>query len=136
MQKISIFLIFFSLLFTITSYSETNNMPKRISRSILCGNVIDREPVIEKNQFFLNEKAYLFSEIINSSKEDAIYHVWYFKKDDFLYEMARVKLKVSGLRWRTWSNKILNRIGKWEVHIEDSKGNIIKEINFIVKGEN
>jgi len=135
MRKIFILLIFLVPLFSVLSYSQINENNKRISRSILCENIIEREPISAKNQFDLNEKAYLFSEIINSQKEDFVYHVWYFKKDDSIYEMARIQLKVSGSRWRTWSNKTLNKIGDWKVEIEDSKGNILKEINFTVKGE-
>lgn len=135
-KKFILFSILLILLSSIT-YSELNyeNLT-RIKKLDLCENVINREPVSIKNNFFLNEKAYLFSEVVNSEKDDFIYHVWYYKKGDSLFEMARIKLKVSGIRWRTWSNKKLSKEGNWEVHIENKDGNLLKKINFIVEGEN
>lgn len=107
-----------------------------ISRAILTEQVENREPVNEKSIFKENEKAYLFTELLDVGDETNIFHKWYTIDEEGNKNLIfDIKLRVKGIRWRTWSNKTLSIPGKWKVEIEDVDGNILKSIDFEVEAE-
>ncbi|MDN5304176.1 MAG: hypothetical protein PWP46_1058 [Fusobacteriaceae bacterium] len=105
-----------------------------VNRDILTTAIENREPVNEITEFPLYSKAYYFTEILNANEEQYIYHVWYYTQENGVKnKMAKVKLKVSGSRWRTWSSKNLWLEGIWEVEVIDKDNNVLSKQEFIVK---
>ncbi|MGM0507628.1 MAG: DUF2914 domain-containing protein [Fusobacteriota bacterium] len=136
MKKILILLLLVTSSIVVLSNNHSSERKERVSRAILCEDIKEREPLAKKEKFKLGERATLFSEILNSDTEDYIYHVWSTKNGDKTTEISRVKLKVSGPRWRTWSNKYLSKTGVWEVKIVDSNNNILIKKEFeVTRGE-
>lgn len=114
---------------------EKNDLKYKISRSRLSYLVENREPVEEKKEFLLNERAYFFNEFVEVGNETKkINHKWYhFDKEGNKNLIATVTLDIRGKRWRTWSSKKLYLKGEWQVEVEDNNGNVILTENLKVK---
>ncbi|TDT72312.1 DUF2914 family protein [Hypnocyclicus thermotrophus] len=105
-----------------------------VNRDILTTSIENREPINEISEFNLYDKAYYFTEITNANEEQYIYHVWYYIQENGIKnKMAKVKLKVAGNRWRTWSSKNLWLEGVWEVEVVDKDNNLLSKKEFVVK---
>ena len=89
----------------------------------------NREPLDEKKEFNLNERAYLFTEFMDIGNEvKTIKHKWYHIDDEGKKKLtAEISLDIRGKRWRTWSSKKLYLKGFWQVEVEDEKGKTILE---------
>lgn len=76
------------------------------------------------------EKLYCFSKITGADSTSAIEHVWY--KGDT--EIARVKLKVGGSPWRTYSSKTLgpDASGDWRCDVVQN-GTVLQSVKFKVE---
>lgn len=98
-----------------------------VSRSRVSYLVENREPLEERKEFSLNDRAYLFTEFMNIGEEvRTIKHKWYHIDSEGNKELtAEISLDIRGKRWRTWSSKKLYLKGSWQVEVEDEKGNII-----------
>jgi hypothetical protein len=100
-----------------------------ITRTAICRQVVDREPVDEGASFESPvEKLYCFTEVIGAQDATEIYHVWYFAET----ERAVVTLKVNGPNWRTYSSKIIqpHEIGDWRVDVLGPEGDTLKRVPF------
>jgi hypothetical protein len=87
-----------------------------VARAVICRTVVDREPVDPGTTFTVLEgKLYCFTQIVGAQDPVAIAHVWHFADT----ERARVELPVRGMRWRTFSSKIIqdHEIGQWRVDV-------------------
>ena len=75
------------------------------------------------------DRLYCFSRITNAANTE-IEHVWY--KGDV--EQGRVRLKVGGSPWRTYSSKTLppDRSGEWRCDVVQA-GTVLKSITFRVE---
>lgn len=109
-----------------------------IPRDVLTDTVENREPAEAKTEFAFKSKAYYFNEVRDIGEETYIYHIWsYIQEDGTSKEMAKIKLKVRGTRWRTWSTKNLWLKGTWMVEVVDMEGNFLggKEFDVVDKSE-
>ena len=75
------------------------------------------------------ERLFCFSRVTNAADSE-IEHVWY--KDDA--EQGRVKLKVGGSPWRTYSSKLLGEdaAGDWRCDVMQD-GKVLKSVAFKVE---
>ncbi len=98
----------------------------RVSRAQFTHGVLKREPVDSLTRFSLSSldtdsvKLYFFSELKNL-KGQTVVHRWLYEND----EVAKVKFRVGGNRWRVYSSKNIsaNKEGTWSVVINDEQGN-------------
>ncbi len=98
----------------------------RVSRAQFTHGVLKREPVDRLTRFSLSSldtdsvKLYFFSELRNL-KGQTVVHRWLYEDD----EVAKVKFRVGGNRWRVYSSKNIsaNKEGTWSVVINDEQGN-------------
>jgi hypothetical protein len=76
------------------------------------------------------EKLFCFSKVTGADTTSGIEHVWY--KGDT--EVARVKLKVGGSPWRTYSSKTLgpDASGDWRCDVVQS-GTVLQSVKFKVE---
>lgn len=133
MKKTVFSLLIFLLLSSLSFSEDMSQSELKVNRFTLSTAVENREPIDTKDSFLQNERAWLFTEILNGSEGRSIYHVWNFHQDGKVFEMARIKLNVNGNRWRTWSNKNLFKKGLWSIEVSDEYGNILasKEFNVL-----
>ncbi len=95
--------------------------------------IIDRQPVDKVEAFPIrNGKLYCFTRITGVDEPTVVYHVWFLDKQ----LMSRVELPVNSSDWRTWSAKtfLAEWPGEWRVEIQDIDGNLLKEVNFQLRG--
>lgn len=104
-----------------------------IKRAILSSSVENREPVDNLETFSVNDRAWLFNEIVDANEEKILYHQWSFYKDGVEIEMAKITLRAKGKRWRTWSNKKLYKEGNWSVKVLNESGDVLDKKDFFVK---
>ncbi len=73
------------------------------------------------------DKLYCFTKIGGAEDITNVYHVWYFENN----EIARVKLPVKSISWRTWSSKKLHMLlGNGHVEIVSESGDILGKAEF------
>ncbi len=104
----------------------------KINRIAVCRSIEEREPVDIASEFPSDiGKVWCFTEAIEVGPETAITHVWYHRD----IKRASVKLKVQGLRWRTYSSKNIwpTWTGPWRVEILDEDGAVLERISFTIK---
>ena len=94
----------------------------------ICTAVEDRQPLGVGTVFPVDlDKLYCFTKITGAEDPTFVYHVWYFGND----EIARVKLPVKAISWRTWSSKKLNMgLGNGHVEIVSESGDILGKAEF------
>jgi hypothetical protein len=90
--------------------------------------VKDRQLVDETSTFSLNEKVFLWLKV-TGGPSDSITVTW--KHEDHSFT---TKLHIGGTPWRTWANKTAAMPGEWTVTVSDASGNVLKELNFTVQG--
>jgi hypothetical protein len=76
------------------------------------------------------EKLFCFSKVTGADSTSGIEHVWY--KGDT--EVARVKLKIGGSPWRTYSSKTLgpDASGDWRCDVVQN-GTVLQSVKFKVE---
>jgi hypothetical protein len=97
-----------------------------VTTKIVRGNPIDAVRRISSTSV---KALYCFTRIVNPSGEDGtIRHVWY--KDG--QSVAEQDLPVKGEKWRTWSQRLIDResVGEWRVEVLDSAGAVLKTVKF------
>lgn len=102
-----------------------------ISRAVLTRSVSNREPTnvfaadVRLNQF--EESLSFFSELKNLQGQQ-IKHVWLFEGE----VMAEVVLKVTSVRYRTYSTKNImdTQLGNWRVDVVNEQGLLIAQKEF------
>jgi len=106
----------------------------RLSRAVLTNEVVGKEPVKIMDTFKLYSQGYFYTEFKDIGEEKTIYHNWYLLQEDGEKTlMASVPLKISGSRWRTWSNKNLFLSGKWSVEAVDEDDTVLSKKEFNVE---
>ena len=97
----------------------------------ICTAVEDRQPSGVGTVFPDDlDKIYCFTKIGGAEDTTNVYHVWYFGND----EIARVKLPVKAISWRTWSSKKLNMLlGNGHVEIVSESGDILGKAEFEIQ---
>lgn len=103
-----------------------------VERLVIAESVQDREPVnVTENLPATSEKAFCFLEARSIAADTDAVFVWYRNND----VVAKVRAPLGqGQRWRTYSSKQLNgQAGDWKVEVQDSEGNIMDTVNFIVE---
>ncbi|MFH1502201.1 MAG: DUF2914 domain-containing protein [Candidatus Eisenbacteria bacterium] len=106
-----------------------------VLRAYICRGIEQSEPTEAGKSFIPAADGQLhlccFSEIGGPARRDTVVHVWYWGER----EMARVRLGVTGPRWRTWSTKrVLDEWrGEWRVDITDDSGVLLSRLPFSVE---
>jgi hypothetical protein len=96
-----------------------------------CTAVEDRQPTGVATVFPDDlDKIYCFTKIGGAEDITYVHHVWYFENN----EIARVKLPVRSISWRTWSSKKLNMgLGYGYVEIVSESGDILGRAEFKIQ---
>jgi hypothetical protein len=89
--------------------------------------VQDKNIVGETTDFSLNEKVYLWIKT-SGGINDSLNVTW--KQGAYSY---LAKLSIAGSPWRTWTYKTASKTGDWTVTLTDTKGTVMKVLDFKVK---
>lgn len=106
--------------------------PFEIARLVIAGSVENLEPVGVVDAFAAStEKVYCFLEARQIKQDTTVRFVWFHGETN----TAVVELPLrKGQRWRTYSSKkIGGRTGDWRVEIQDTDGNVLDSIGFMVE---
>jgi hypothetical protein len=97
----------------------------------ICTAVEDRQPIGVGTVFPDDlDKIYCFTKIGGAEDTTYVTHVWYFENN----EIARVKLPIKAISWRTWSSKKLNMLlGNGHVEIVSESGDILGKTEFEIQ---
>jgi hypothetical protein len=97
----------------------------------ICTAVEDRQPSGVGTVFPDDlDKIYCFTKIGGAEDTTYVHHIWYFGDD----EIARVKLPIKAISWRTWSSKKLNMLlGNGHVEIVSESGDILGKAEFEIQ---
>ena len=104
----------------------------KVENAVICTSVEDRQPVGADSVFNADiGRLYCFTKLTSQTDTAEISHVWFFGDT----QMAKVDLPVRAKDWRTWSSKriLLDWVGDWKVEIQDSEGNVLYEVFFVIK---
>ena len=115
-----------------TTSAVAQEQPALVLEEIhICTAVEDRQPSGVGTVFPDDlDKIYCFTKIGGAEGTTHVYHVWYFDND----EIARVKLPVKSISWRTWSSKKLNMLlGTGHVEIVSESGDILGKAEFEIQ---
>jgi hypothetical protein len=103
----------------------------QVKRFVLPRTVVNKEPRGEIGGIRLkpdgSAAVWCYSEVIGRPGT-VLHYVWYHEGR----RMARVRIKVRGNRWRSYSSKIINRRhqGSWRVELQDSAGRLLASAEF------
>ena len=97
----------------------------------ICTAVEDRQPSGVGTVFPDDlDKIYCFTKIGGAEDTTYVHHIWYFENN----EIARVKLPIKAISWRTWSSKKLNMLlGNGHVEIVSESGDILGKAEFEIQ---
>jgi hypothetical protein len=115
-----------------TTSAVAQEQPALVLEEIhICTAVEDRQPSGVGTVFPDDlEKIYCFTKIGGAKDITYVYHIWYFGNG----EIARVKLPVKAMSWRTWSSKKLNMgLGYGHVEIVSESGDILGKVKFEIR---
>ena len=115
-----------------TASAAAQKQPGLVLEEIqICTAVEDRQPSGVGTVFPDDlDKIYCFTKIGGAEDTTNVYHVWYFGND----EIARVKLPVKSISWRTWSSKKLHMLlGNGHVEIVSESGDILGKAEFEIQ---
>lgn len=93
--------------------------------------IVKRAPIDSLNTVPVDvDKLYCFTRITGATEDTWITHVWYCEDK----ELARVRLPVNSLNWRTWSSKrvLPQWKGAWRVEVLDNEGQTLLIIPFSI----
>ena len=115
-----------------TTSTMAQEQPALVLEEIqICTAVEDRQPSGVGTVFPDDlDKIYCFTKIGGAEDTTYVTHVWYFGDD----EIARVKLPIKAISWRTWSSKKLNMLlGNGHVEIVSESGDILGKAEFEIQ---
>ena len=105
-----------------------------VKRFRLASSISNREPVGELSDIDFsndgNTRVWAFSEVLNMRGQRLDY-VWVYQDS----EVARVRIRVGGNRWRNFSSKTVNRAmtGSWRVELQDDQGRQLASAAFLLE---
>ncbi len=100
-------------------------------RVVACTGVVGREPTGAASTFPADVgHLWCFCEIRHAGAGMDLTHLWTLNGK----VVARIPLKVSGARWRTWSEKriLAAKTGRWKVAVLDASGKELGAVEFQV----
>ena len=119
------------LMFSSVSFAQEKS-DIQVENIVICISVEDRQPVGVDSVFNADiGKLYCFTKIISPTETAEVSHVWFLGNT----QMAKVDLTIGARTWRTWSSKriLLEWVGDWRVEVQDSSGNVLNEVFFVIK---
>jgi len=101
------------------------NLSDSITRITLTSGIVQREPVDDLGNRISGDAeqiVFLFNEIRDQAGQ-TLTHRWSLNGE----EIARVNLRVGGVRWRTYSSKTITpkMVGLWQVEVLNNKGELL-----------
>jgi hypothetical protein len=131
------FILFTLILLTVCAASKITQGQEQspifsVERLVVAADIQNREPIGIAETFpEATEMVYCFLETKNIKEDTKVNFKWYYEgKEIHSYEMP---LK-QGDRWRTFAYKNLyGQKGSWKVAVEDSIGQTVKTVSFIVE---
>ncbi len=87
----------------------------------------NRQLTGEGNRFSKGSQVWFWTRVDNGNPGDRIDHVWLHEG----VETASVSLELGGLRWRTYSAKLLHSAGDWTVEARDEVGHVLARTEFV-----
>lgn len=102
-----------------------------VAEAVITTAVVDRQPADNVTAVAKDVGTiFCWMRVTGAEGEIQVDHVWY--KDDT--EVARVRLRVAGTNWRTWSSKNIDPMwtGSWRVDIVGPDGAVLQSVSFTV----
>jgi hypothetical protein len=102
-----------------------------VAEAVITTAVVDRQPTDNLTTVAKDiGTVFCWMRVTGAEGEIQVDHVWY--KDDT--EVARVRLRVAGSNWRTWSSKNIDPMwtGSWRVDIVGPDGEVLQSVPFTV----
>jgi len=87
----------------------------------------NRQLIGEGRRFSQGTQVWFWTRVDNGNPGDRIDHVWLHEG----VEAATVSLELGGLRWRTYSAKMLHSAGDWTVEARDEVGHVLARTEFV-----
>lgn len=115
---------------------ELKIIEPRVKRFLLTRSVSNREPRGELNDISFNANGsaavWVYSEVVDKSGS-LLKYVWLHDGK----QVAKVRVKIRGDRWRSYSNKIINQSmsGAWRVELQDGDGRLLASADFFLEGD-
>mgnify|MGYP001157319499 FL=1 len=123
---------------TVASGKNINakDIPFKVLKMKTGTSILNRSIVDEKNAFTTDvERVYFLSGVQNQNESKILFHKWYHK--------GRLKSKIKmeskkSYNWRSWSYITVNpqRVGNWQVVIEDQGGMRYDSLSFVINDYN
>jgi hypothetical protein len=124
-------MVVMAVIFSSVSFAQ-EEADIKVENVVICTSVEDRQPIGADSVFNADiGKLYCFTKLTSQTDTAEISHVWFFGDT----QMAKVDLPIRAKAWRTWSSKriLLDWIGDWRIEVQDSEGNVLYEIFFVIK---
>jgi len=131
MKKLILLALVVVVLFSSVAFAQDQEGIK-VENAVICTSVEDRQPVGVGSVFNADiGRLYCFTKLTSQTDTAEISHVWFLGDT----QMAKIDLPIRAKTWRTWSSKriLLDWVGDWRVEIQDSEGNVLYEIFFVIK---
>lgn len=112
---------------------ELQILQPEVKRFQLAKAISDKEPLGEIQEIQLNEdgsaKVWAFSDVADMRGQQLNY-VWLHEGS----EVARVPVRVGGIRWRSYSSKTINieMKGSWRVELQNGDGSLLASADFVL----
>ena len=112
------------------------DIPFKVLKMKTGTSILNRSIVDEKNAFTTDvERVYFLSGVQNQNESKILFHKWYHK--------GRLKSKIKmeskkSYNWRSWSYITVNpqKVGNWQVVIEDQGGMRYDSLSFVINDYN
>lgn len=131
MKHLIFLILVMVVLFSSVAFAQDQEDIK-VENAVICTSVEDRQPVGVDSVFNADiGRLYCFTKLTSKTDTAEISHVWFLGNT----QMAKVDLPIRAKDWRTWSSKriLLDWVGDWKVEIQDSEGNVLYEVFFVIK---
>jgi len=115
---------------------KAKDIPFKVLKMKTGTSILNRSIVDEKNAFTTDvERVYFLSGVQNQNESKILFHKWYHK--------GRLKSKIKmeskkSYNWRSWSYITVNpqKVGNWQVVIEDQGGMRYDSLSFVINDYN
>lgn len=108
--------------------AEQNSTQGSVARAVFTSQILDREPVDELHTVPVSLGRVFFFTDLRGLEGQIISHRWEYQGK----QLAEIKFKVGGPRWRVYSSKNLlpEWTGLWRVSVSDQNGAVISSSEF------